>query len=34
MQKDKEAQIQKVHDSFIKKVDELYAAKEKDIMTV
>lgn len=32
--KDAEAEIQKIHDKFIKKVDELYAAKEKEIMTV
>lgn len=32
--KDAEAEVQKVHDKFIKKVDELYAAKEKEIMTV
>lgn len=34
MAKDAEAEVQKVHDKFIKKVDELYAAKEKEIMTV
>lgn len=33
-QKDAEAEVQKLHDAFMKKVDELYAAKEKDIMTV
>ena len=32
--KDAEAEVQKVHDKFIKKVDDLYAAKEKEIMTV
>ncbi len=32
--KDAEAEVQKVHDKFVKKVDELYAAKEKEIMTV
>ena len=32
--KDAEADVQKVHDKFIKKIDELYAAKEKEIMTV
>jgi len=26
--------MQKTHDRYIKKVDELYAAKEKEIMTV
>ncbi len=34
MQKDGEASLQKVHDKFIKKVDEMLAAKEKEIMTV
>ena len=34
VQKDKEAVVQKLHDSFMKKIDEMYAAKEKDIMTV
>jgi ribosome recycling factor len=34
VEKDTEAEIQKIHDRFIKKVDELYAAKEKEIMTV
>jgi ribosome recycling factor len=34
VEKDAEAEVQKVHDRFIKKVDELYAAKEKEIMTV
>lgn len=33
-QKDAEAEAQKIHDTFIKKIDEMYAAKEKDIMTV
>ena len=33
-QKDAEAEAQKVHDTFMKKIDEMYAAKEKDIMTV
>lgn len=32
--KDAEAEVQKIHDRYIKKVDELYAAKEKEIMTV
>jgi len=32
--KDAEADMQKTHDRYIKKVDELYAAKEKEIMTV
>lgn len=34
LQKDKEGEIQKLHDVHVKKVDEMYAAKEKDIMTV
>ncbi|MDR2497063.1 MAG: ribosome recycling factor [Tannerellaceae bacterium] len=34
VEKDAEAEVQKVHDKFIKKIDELYAAKEKEIMTV
>ncbi|GAB6393960.1 MAG: ribosome-recycling factor [Bacteroidales bacterium] len=34
MEKDAEAEVQKLHDRFIKRVDELYAAKEKEIMTV
>ncbi|OAV69552.1 Vegetative protein 12B [Bacteroidales bacterium Barb6XT] len=34
VEKDKEAEVQKIHDKFIKKVDELFAAKEKEIMTV
>lgn len=33
-EKDAEADMQKMHDKFIKKVDELLAAKEKEIMTV
>lgn len=32
--KDAENEVQKVHDKFIKKIDELFAAKEKEIMTV
>ncbi len=32
--KDAEASSQKLHDRYIKKVDELYAAKEKEILTV
>lgn len=34
MAKDAEASVQKVHDKYIKIVDEMYAAKEKEIMTV
>jgi len=34
MEKDAEAEVQKIHDKYIKKVDEMLAAKEKEIMTV
>ncbi|MDR0843895.1 MAG: ribosome recycling factor [Tannerella sp.] len=34
VEKDAEADMQKSHDRYIKKVDELFAAKEKEIMTV
>ena len=33
-EKDAELELQKVHDRFIKKIDELLAAKNKEIMTV
>ncbi|MDR1406943.1 MAG: ribosome recycling factor [Tannerella sp.] len=33
-EKDAESDVQKSHDRYIKKVDDLYAAKEKEIMTV
>lgn len=32
--KDSEGTIQKIHDKYIKKIDELFAAKEKEILTV
>lgn len=32
--KDGEKEVQKIHDDFIKKIDAVYAAKEKEIMTV
>ncbi len=32
--KDTEAEIQKVHDKYIKKIDEMLVEKEKEIMTV
>lgn len=32
--KDGEAQVQKIHDKYLKKIDELFAAKEKEILTV
>ena len=34
VEKDSEADMQKTHDRYIKKVDEIFAAKEKEIMTV
>jgi ribosome recycling factor len=34
VEKDAEADAQKLHDKFVKKIDEIYAAKEKEIMTV
>ena len=34
VEKDAEAEMQKTHDRYIRKVDELYIAKEKEIMTV
>ncbi|MCC8143104.1 MAG: ribosome recycling factor [Tannerellaceae bacterium] len=34
MVKDAEGEVQKIHDKFIRKIDKLYAAKEKEIMTV
>ena len=33
-EKDAEAELQKIHDKYIKKVDDLLAAKQKEIMTV
>ena len=33
-EKDAEEKLQKLHDKFIKKIEELLAAKEKEIMTV
>jgi len=32
--KDAESDMQKLHDKYIKKIDELFAAKEKEILTV
>lgn len=32
--KDAEAKMQKIHDQYMKKIDELLAAKEKEILTV
>ena len=34
LEKDAEADLQKMHDRFMKKLDELLAAKDKEIMTV
>ena len=33
-EKDAEQELQKIHDKYIKKIDELLAAKNKEIMTV
>ena len=33
-EKDAELELQKIHDKFIKKIDDLIAAKNKEIMTV
>ncbi|MCF0196263.1 MAG: ribosome recycling factor [Bacteroidaceae bacterium] len=33
-EKDAEAKLQKMHDKYIKQIDDLLAAKEKEIMTV
>lgn len=34
LEKDAETDLQKIHDKYIKRVDDLLAAKEKEIMTV
>ena len=34
LEKDAEDELQKIHDKFIKKLDDLIAAKTKEIMTV
>lgn len=34
VEKDAENEAQKMHDRYLKKIDDLYAAKEKEIMTV
>jgi ribosome recycling factor len=34
IEKDSEAEVQKIHDRYIKKIDEMLVAKEKEIMTV
>ena len=33
-EKDAEGDMQKLHDKYIRKIDEVYAKKEKEIMTV
>ena len=33
-EKDAENEAQKLHDKYVKRIDEVYAAKEKEIMTV
>ncbi len=34
VEKDAEATAQKIHDRFMKQIDDLFAAKEKEILTV
>ncbi len=34
VEKDAEASVQKLHDRYLKKIDDLFAAKEKEILTV
>ena len=34
LEKDAETEVQKIHDKYIKRVEELLAAKEKEVMTV
>lgn len=34
VEKDAEASVQKLHDKYLKKIDELFAAKEKEILTL
>jgi len=33
-EKDAEASVQKIHDKYIKRIDDMYLAKEKEILTV
>lgn len=33
-EKDAESEVQKLHDKFIARIDEIYAKKEKEIMTI
>ena len=34
MEKDAEAKVQKLHDKYLKQIDDIFAAKEKEILTV
>ena len=34
VEKDAENQVQKLHDKFLKQIDDIFAAKEKEILTV
>ena len=34
VEKDAEAKVQKIHDNYMKKIDDVFAAKEKEILTV
>ena len=34
VEKDAETRVQKLHDKYLKKIDDLFAAKEKEILTV
>jgi len=34
VEKDAEAKVQKTHDKFLKRIDDIFAAKEKEILTV
>lgn len=34
VEKDAEATVQKIHDKFLKRIDDIFAAKEKEILTV
>lgn len=34
VEKDAEAKVQKLHDRYMKQIDEIFAAKEKEILTV
>ena len=34
VEKDGEEKVQKLHDKYLKRIDEIFAAKEKEILTV